>query len=62
MAAKTFLPRLLDLLRATCRYITRYELTIRENIPPEHEDKLDAVLVACAALAVVLDEIIPTGV
>lgn len=50
MATKTFIPTLVEIVRTLCKYITRYEAIIRENLPsPESEVAFEALKVACSA-------------
>jgi len=53
--AKTYLPTLLRILTRVCDYIIKYRKVISENLPSGSEPLLDAVIVACQALAAVID-------
>lgn len=57
---KTYLPKLLTILTLVCRYILRWNDKIKGNLPPEAEPLVDAVVTACQALAVYVDEAIPS--
>jgi len=59
---KTYLPTLLKLLVHVCTYITKYQDTIKANIPETSAPLVDAVVAACAALREVLVVAIPSGV
>lgn len=56
---RTYLPKLLKILRLVCSYILRWKQKIQEHIPEEHWPKLDAVVTACEALEAVVDPIVP---
>jgi len=57
MALKTWIPKLIKILDATCKYIRRWEQQLHKFIPEEHWPKLDAVVTACVALNEVLEEL-----
>lgn len=60
MGLRTYLPKLLFLLRLVCKYIRRYEDAIRDNLPSDAaRTALSAVIVACEAMEVILEEVIP---
>lgn len=61
MSKRTWLPELLRILRLLCKYIGNNDERIRRFLPPEHHGALDAVEVACAALVVILDDVITEG-
>lgn len=61
MSLRTYLPGLLALLRATCRYIARNQDRIERFIGPENVAALTAVVVACEALEVILEAVIVPG-
>jgi len=51
MGSRTYLPTLIAITYSLCRYITRYDSTIRENLTTdEQKNALTAVNVACTAL------------
>lgn len=56
---RTYLPRLLFLAQLICKYIRKYETTIRSNIPDDQETVLDGFLVACELLEDVLLALVP---
>lgn len=49
MAARTYLPTLVNLLLLVCSFITKHRDRIIEVIGTENTEKLDAILLACAA-------------
>lgn len=60
MGLKTYLPKLLFIARLLCNYIRKYEDKIRTNLGTDaNRAKLDALLLACDALEVVLEAIVP---
>lgn len=61
MAVKTYLPMLLVVLRKTCQYIKRWEDKIKANVGEDNVALVDAVVVACEALEVVVDALTPSG-
>jgi len=58
---KTFLPKLLLIARTLCNYIRRYDATIRKYIGEGNEATLDAVLVACDALEIAIEAVLPSA-
>lgn len=56
---RTFIPRLIYLIRLVCVYITRYRQQLNENLPPTALPYLDEIMAACDALIAEVD--IPTG-
>lgn len=56
---KTWLPMLAKILQRVCGYINKYRAQLERNIPEEHWPLLDAVLVACQALDVVVEGLLP---
>ena len=56
---KTWLPTLAKVLQATCRYINRWRPQIEKHLPEENWPLLDAVVTACMALDLVVQELIP---
>lgn len=60
MASRTYLPQLLSILRLTCKYIKRWENSIRAALPEgSAQTALTAVVVACEAMEDILKEVIP---
>ncbi len=59
MGLRTYLPFLRQLARGFCSYIERNHDKIVEFIGEDNVTVLDAAHVACAALEVVLDSVIP---
>jgi len=47
MAAKTYIPKLVYLLRAICIYISKYRLALDHHFTPEQKEKLQPILDAC---------------
>lgn len=47
MAAKTFIPRLVQIVRLLCIYMTRYENQIRRNLPEGAVNPFNALAAAC---------------
>lgn len=56
---KTYLPKLLKILRLVCGYILRWKQQLKNHIPEEHWPKLDAVVTACEALELVIEPLTP---
>jgi hypothetical protein len=56
---RTFIPRLIYLIRVVCVYITRYRQQLNENLPPAAIPYLDEIMNACEALIAEVD--VPTG-
>lgn len=56
MARKTWIPGLIRVMKEACRYINRWNLQLKEFIPPSAVPLLDAVVDACEAL---LEELEP---
>jgi len=56
---KTYLPKLLTVLQLVCRYILKWNIQIKANLPPTAAPAVDAVVTACQTLAVIVDEAIP---
>jgi len=57
---KTYLPKLLKVLTLVCRYILKYNLQIKANLPPTAGPAVDAAVEACQVLAAIVDEAIPS--
>jgi hypothetical protein len=49
MAARTYLPTLLLILKQVCGFITKHRERILEVVGTQHAAKLDAIMIACAA-------------
>ena len=60
MAAKTFLPRLIQIVRIVCIYTTRYEVQIRRNLPEGAVSPFDAMTAACGVFLTAIGDL-PTG-
>ena len=58
--ARTYLPRLAQVLLLVCGYIGRYRVTILKYLPPDSDALLDAVEVACDALRIVVEAQLPS--
>lgn len=56
---KTYLPKLLKILEIVCKYILRYNVQIKKNLPSNAAPAVDAVVTACQALSVIVDAAIP---
>lgn len=56
---RTYLPKLLLILRLVCNYIGRYRETILKYLPEGSETALDAVTTACEALEIIVAAEIP---
>jgi len=61
MALRTYLPKLLFILRLLCGYIGRNRERIEHFIGEENIAALDAVVTACEALEAILEVIVPVG-
>lgn len=63
MAKKTYVPKLLALLRVVCLYIVRYRLVLIASLTAlevtNAEAKLDAVIAACEAITG--EAVVPEG-
>jgi len=57
---RTYLPTLTKILLSVCGFIGRYRVTILKYMPPDSETLLDAVMVACDALRIVVEAQLPT--
>jgi len=57
---RTYLPTLVKILLSVCGFIGRYRVTILKYMPPDSEALLDAVMVACDALRIVVEAQLPT--
>ena len=57
---RTYLPTLANILLMVCNYIGRYRVTILKYLPEDSEALLDALMVACEALRVVVEAQLPT--
>lgn len=47
MASRTYIPALVGLLHAVCKYIARYRTTIETFLPEGGADALSAIVAAC---------------
>lgn len=55
--AKTFVPTLLTIVHKLCVYISRYRMTIRENLPDEQaKDGFDVLADACTAFLDLMED------
>lgn len=61
MSVRTYLPKLLLILRLLCGYISRYRERIETFIGPENVAALDAVVAACEAMEAILVVLVPSG-
>jgi len=57
MAQRTWIPKLVLILKTVCGYINRWESQLHKFIPEENWPLLDAVVTACVALETVLVEL-----
>jgi hypothetical protein len=57
---RTNLPKLAMLLLYLCGYINRHRITILKYLPEGSTAALDAVLVACSALELIVSAELPT--
>lgn len=57
---RTYLPQLAKILLLVCGYIGRYRVTILKYMPPDSDALLDALMVACEALRVVVEAQLPS--
>jgi len=57
MAQRTWIPKLVLILKTACGYINRWESQLHKFIPEENWPLLDAVVTACVALETVLVEL-----
>jgi len=56
---KTYLPTLLFILNKVCKYILRYNVQIKANLPSNAAPAVDAVVTACQVLGAIVDGEIP---
>lgn len=61
MSLRTYLPTMLVLARAVCRYIADHEAKIKENLGEGNANKVDAANTACAILVAALEAAITVG-
>lgn len=59
---KTYLPTLVKILTHVCRYILRWNVQIKDNLPGPAAPAVDAVLEACQALIEIIDGELPPEV
>lgn len=56
---KSYLPKLLLIAKSLCNYIRKHQDKISENLGDGGNAVLDAVLVACDALEVAIELVLP---
>lgn len=56
---RTYLPKLAAILLLVCNYIGKYRETILKYLPEGSETQVDAVLVACEALHIIVQSELP---
>lgn len=61
MGLRTYLPTMLVLARAVCKYIGNHEAKIKSNLGEGNANKVDAALTACAILVAALEATIEIG-
>lgn len=61
MSKRTYLPKLLFVMRTMCGYIRRWEPQIKEIVGDGNTAKVDAVLAACTILEAVVVPLVPNG-
>jgi len=59
---KTYLPKLARILTMVCRYILRWNIQIKANLPAPAAEAVDAVLEACQILIAIIDGELPPEV
>ena len=60
MASRTYLPKLVFILRLVCKYMQKWETEIKSHLGGgSTEAAFDAALVACQILIPLLDALIP---
>lgn len=59
MPVRTYLPGIIALARAMCRFIDRYETQIRANLPSEYIPTFEALQTACDAFDAIIPFITP---
>lgn len=60
MGVRTYLPKLLAILRYTCKYIRRWESQIEDALQNDSQrNALHAVVTACEAMEAILEVVIP---
>ena len=60
MAARTYIPQLIRIVRIVCLYVTRYNAQIRANLPEGAISPFDTMTAACSALLVAIGDL-PVG-
>lgn len=55
MSSRSYLPTLVRITKALCRYVTRYRATIEEHLTPEGKQALGVLSAACEAFLLVVD-------
>ena len=61
MALRTYLPKLLFIMRLLCSYIRKYREKIDNAVGPTHTAKVDALVTACEVLEAVVETLVPNG-
>jgi hypothetical protein len=61
MGLRTYLPTMLVLARAVCKYIANHEAKIKEFIGEGNANKVDAANTACSILVAALETVIEVG-
>lgn len=56
MARKTYIPTLIHLVTTICRYTTRYNLILRDFLPPSSIPAFEALTAACSAFLTAVGE------
>lgn len=57
--ARTFIPKLIYLIRLVCVYIVRWRSQLNEHLPPAAIPYLDEIMASCEALIAIVE--LPTG-
>lgn len=60
MSAKTYIPRLVQIVRVVCLYTTRYEAQIRRNLPEGAVNPFNALTSACSVFLTAMGDL-PIG-
>lgn len=55
MPTRTYIPELVRIVTAVCRYIGRWNVKIRENLPPEAIPAFDNLSAACEAFIIAVE-------
>lgn len=59
MPYRTYIPKLVQVLKWVCRYIVAHRARIVASAPPTTNVKLDNVIIACEAFLLVVGEHLP---